>query len=122
MAANDGLSLPGMALIQTTYYLGRAVIASNQQVLESLYYGKTHPAPNTPVNQAAFTKFVSYSVTPPLGVDAVSGADVNYVTFNGSLPGYPLLNVSNDIYLYYQFYGPYLQCRNVSELRHADVP
>lgn len=102
-----------MALTQTTYFQGRAVLANNEQLLESLYYNKTHPAPNSPVNQAAFAKFVSVSL---------SGGSLNYVTFNGSLPGYPALNVSNDIYLYYQYYGLYLQCWNVSEIRHADLP
>lgn len=103
MGARDRLPLPGMALTQAPYYPGRGVLASNEQLLES--------PPNTPGNRAAFTNFVSFSETRPSGLEAI-----NYVTFNGSLSGFPALNSSNDLFIYYQYYGLYLQYWNVLEI------
>jgi hypothetical protein len=90
--AHRSLPPPAVVLSQDTFFINRAILASNNHQL--VEFNKKLVTNNTLKNQRGFTDFTSFPTTH-------FGGDVNYVSFNGT---YHNLNIGQDLFLEYMFY------------------
>jgi hypothetical protein len=98
LSAHQSLPAPALALEQGSFFITRAILASDEAYLDEVARNITSPEVS-PSNQRAFRNYTTFPSPNIPGVD--DDGVIHTVFFDGS---YPQLTAVDDVFLVFQFY------------------